>query len=169
MHWYLIHTKPRQEARALTNLIQQGYECYLPLHQVEKLQKGKVNVIEEALFPRYLFIKLSTSQEGQSWSPIRSTLGVHRLVTFGTQPAKVGDDLVKILKNFENSKAGAVDKFYNAGDVLRIIEGPFAGLSAIYQIADGERRAMVLIELLHRPVKIAIDNNYFKSILSSKF
>lgn len=163
MHWYLIHTKPRQEKRALDNLTQQGYECYLPLYHTEKLQKGKVNVIQEALFPRYLFIKLSTSQEGQSWAPIRSTLGVHRLVTFGLQPAKVGAELVDLLKEFESSKAGAVDKLYNAGDAVQIIEGPFAGLPAIYHIAQGERRAMVLIELLHRPVKMTIDNAQFKA------
>ena len=28
--WYLIHTKPRQEHIALTNLERQGYTCYLP-------------------------------------------------------------------------------------------------------------------------------------------
>ncbi len=34
--WYLIHTKPRQEHIALTNLERQGYTCYLPLLRVEK-------------------------------------------------------------------------------------------------------------------------------------
>lgn len=29
MHWYVIHTKPRQEQRALLNLAQRGYNCYL--------------------------------------------------------------------------------------------------------------------------------------------
>ena len=39
MHWYLIHTKPRQELRALENLERQGYECYLPLLPTEKIQE----------------------------------------------------------------------------------------------------------------------------------
>ena len=34
MHWYVIHTKSQQEQRALLNLEQQGYECYLPLLSV---------------------------------------------------------------------------------------------------------------------------------------
>lgn len=33
--WYLIHTKPRQEHIALTNLERQGYTCYLLLLRVE--------------------------------------------------------------------------------------------------------------------------------------
>ena len=39
--WYVIHTKPRQEQRALTNLAQQGYQCYLPMITREKLGRGR--------------------------------------------------------------------------------------------------------------------------------
>ena len=50
--WYVIHTKPRQEQRALTNLQQQGYRCYLPMITLEKLARGRLNLVEEPLFPR---------------------------------------------------------------------------------------------------------------------
>ena len=42
MHWYVVHTKPRQEQRALVNLMQQGYECYLPLVETDtsKIDEG---------------------------------------------------------------------------------------------------------------------------------
>jgi len=75
MNWYLIHTKPRQENAALLNLEQQGYECYLPILLAEKLRQGSLSVIEEPLFPRYLFIRLDPSGGSQSWAPIRSTRG----------------------------------------------------------------------------------------------
>jgi transcriptional antiterminator RfaH len=39
---------------------------------------------------------------------------------------------------------------------VQIKDGPFAGLEAIYQLDDGERRAMVLIELLHKPSRITL-------------
>ena len=44
MHWYLVHTKPRQEGLALENLERQGYECYLPTLPSEKLRQGVVTV-----------------------------------------------------------------------------------------------------------------------------
>jgi len=88
MHWYLTHTKLRQEQRALLNLERQGYECYLPLLSVEKMSKGEVSVVEEPLFARYLFIRLDVSQSGESWGPICSTKGVSRLVIFGKEYAK---------------------------------------------------------------------------------
>lgn len=74
--WYLVHTKIRQEAVALANLQRQGFECFLPLIWVEKLRRGNLQVVQEPLFPRYLFIRLGMGAESQSWAPIRSTLGV---------------------------------------------------------------------------------------------
>lgn len=73
MHWYLIHTKPRQEKCALENLERQGYACYLPMLPTEKLRQRILTIGEEPLFPRYLFIQLDSGALAKSWSPIRST------------------------------------------------------------------------------------------------
>jgi transcriptional antiterminator RfaH len=156
MHWYVIHTKPKQEQRALLNLEQQGYECYLPMITVEKLYQGGVSVIEEPLFPRYLFIQLDVSQSGKSWGPIRSTLGVSRLVTFGTEPAKVEDRLIETLRAHKDVLCGQPLRLFDQGDRVLITEGPFAGIEAVYQMNDGESRAMVLIELLSKPAQLKI-------------
>ena len=96
MRWYVIHAKPRQEARALENLERQGYEAWLPMLTVQKILRGRVADVTEPLFSRYLFIRLDTVQS--NWSPIRSTLGVSRLVTFGNQPAVVPDALIDDLR-----------------------------------------------------------------------
>ena len=56
MHWYLVHTKPRQEVVALLNLERQGYECYLPLIRVERVRRHFAQIVTEAMFPRYRFI-----------------------------------------------------------------------------------------------------------------
>src|SRR3569833_1842969 len=98
MHWYLVHTKPKQEKCALQNLEQQGYACYLPILPTEKLRHGGRSIIDEPLFPRYLFIQLGQGISAKSWSPIRTTKGVSRLVSFGTEPAKVNNQLIELLK-----------------------------------------------------------------------
>jgi transcriptional antiterminator RfaH len=156
MYWYLIHTKPRQEKRALENLERQGYECYLPLLPTEKIQQKLVAVVDEPLFPRYLFIHLDSSQSGKSWIPIRSTIGVSRLVTFGMEPAKVDQGLIDLLRVNGDQIAAQPQRLFNKGEKVMVTEGPFAGIEAIYQMSNGEGRAMVLIELMSRPVKVAI-------------
>jgi transcriptional antiterminator RfaH len=158
MHWYLVHTKPRQEKCALTNLERQGYECYLPTIPSERLQQGSIRLSDEPLFPGYLFIRLGQGVSAKSWSPIRSTKGVRRLVSFGAEPAKVDDGLVELLQ----ARGGAADaeqpvRLFSPGQRVQVAAGPFAGIEGIFQMAEGERRVIVLIELLSKtvPVKLA--------------
>ena len=156
MHWYVVHTKPRQEHRALLNLTQQGYECYLPLVDTEKLRQNVVKLVQEPLFSRYLFIRLDTGMAGKSWGPIRSTIGVCRLVTFGYEPAKVDSELIEILRRHQSGAAHEPVRLFQPGEQVQIKDGPFAGLRAIYQMGDGEGRAMVLIEILSRPSQLTL-------------
>lgn len=155
-HWYLIHTKPRQEQRALDNLQRQGYPCFLPLVQAEKLRRGRRVVEEVALFPRYLFIQLRSDLQGPSWAPIRSTLGVTRLVAFGHQPARVPDDIVTQLQRQVEELNASPQPLFQPGQPVRITHGPFAGLEAIYQMPKGEDRAVVLLTLLQRECRLAV-------------
>jgi transcriptional antiterminator RfaH len=153
--WYLVHTKPRQEEIALANLQRQGYKCYLPQMRIERVRRRKAEVATEPMFPRYLFIRLDSSDQGKSWSPIRSTLGVSQLVHFGARAAKVDDTLVDLLRQRERTLP--TEAMFHSGDSVVIADGPFAGIEAIYQTADAERRAFILLEILAKPVSMHID------------
>ncbi|NQW81664.1 MAG: transcription/translation regulatory transformer protein RfaH [Polaromonas sp.] len=155
-NWYLVYSKPRQELCSLENLERQGFECFLPLISVEKLRRKVIVVVQEPLFPRYLFIRLDASQEGRSWNPIRSTTGVSLLVTFGQVPAKVDDQLVEIIRSTV-SDASVRQRHFEPGELVRINDGPFAGLEAVYQMPDGEARVMVLIDILSKKVSLSIE------------
>jgi transcriptional antiterminator RfaH len=156
MHSYLVHTKPRQEACALQNLAQQGFDCYLPLMSSEKLVKGIVSKTTEPLFPRYLFIRLDTSNSAKSWSPIRFTRGVSKLVSFGNQPARVADELVELIRARESSVDIEEKRLFKPGETIRVVDGPFAGVEGIFQSMDGTQRVMILIELMSKPVRRAV-------------
>lgn len=159
MEWFLIHTKPRQEVIALENLERQDYPCYLPMLPTEKLRQGKLITLQEPLFPRYLFIQLGQGTTSQSWSPIRSTRGVSRLVSFGNEPARVPTDLVELLRSNDAEWPQEVRALFKSGDRVKILEGPFVGLDAIYQMKVGENRVMVLIELMSKSTRLMLQVN----------
>jgi transcriptional antiterminator RfaH len=156
MHWYLIYTKPRQEKCALQSLEQQGYQCYLPIFPKEKLHQGVLAIGQEPLFPRYVFIRLAQDFMAKSWAPIRSTRGVSRLVRFGAEPARVDDALVDSLRAYEARVLCEPERIFAAGERVQLQQGPFAGLEGIYQMADGQRRVMVMIEFMSKPVVVAV-------------
>lgn len=154
-NWYLIHTKIRQERLALDNLERQGFECFLPVIRAEKLRRGALQVVQEALFPRYLFIRLGTGVESQSWSPIRSTMGVSRLVTFGQTPAKIDDALIDIMRT-QSEASDVVLRHFEPCEQVVVTDGPFVGVEAIYQMADSEGRVMVLLNIMSKAVKMSV-------------
>ena len=154
LSWYVVHTKLRQEALAMTNLNRQGFECYMPMLKMEKMRRHKATLVEEPMFPRYLFIRLDTSGSGPSWSPIRSTLGVSQLVRFGGHPAVVDSKLIELLRTRE--QVGHPERLFKAGEKVVVADGPFAGIEAIFKTADAESRSMILLEMLSKPVAMSI-------------
>ena len=155
LSWYVVHTKIRQEALAMTNLNRQGFECYIPMIKMEKLRRHKATLVEEPMFPRYLFIRLDSGGSGPSWSPIRSTLGVSQLVRFGGQPALVDSKLIELLRTRE--QVGQPERLFKSGEKVVVADGPFAGIEAIFKTADAESRSMILLEMLSKPVAMRIE------------
>jgi transcriptional antiterminator RfaH len=127
--WYLLYIKSRQEKLALQHLQNQAYEAYLPLVKIEKIRQGVRSLVEEALFPRYLFVHLDEAGS-QSWAPIRSTVGVSQLVKFGHRFAEVSQELVQWVQ--EHAKTNKIEEQFKSGDLVRITEGPFRGFDAIF-------------------------------------
>lgn len=162
--WYLVHTKPRQENTALTHLVRQGYGCYLPMLSLEKPRRGKLVIVTEPMFPGYLFVQLSSGLSAQSWAPIRSTVGVRQLVRFGSHPAKVDAGLVETLRAREQAQLGQPSPLFQPGAHVQVTSGPFAGLDAIYQTTNAERRCMILLEILSKPVAMCVDPSLLRPV-----
>jgi len=151
--WYLVYTKPRQEALAQANLERQGYGVYLPKVRQMRRRRGKQEAVVEPLFPRYLFIHLDTQND--NWGPIRSTFGVASLVRFGSEPAQVPDELVAHLKAQEGQEGlhEWAEPKMKVGDRVRVAEGPLKGYEGILLAKTGQERVMLLLEMLGKEVR----------------
>ena len=152
MHWLLAYTKPRQEALAEEHLRRQGFEVLCPQLRVQKLRRRKWTWVEEPLFPRYLFVGAT---DDKSWAPVRSTVGVASLVRFGGQVAEVPLKLIEGLRNAAEEPQ-AVRPLFKQGQKVRIVTGDYATLEAVFDLAEGEERATVLLELLGRQSRVRV-------------
>ena len=68
----------------------------------------------------------------------------------------MADSLVEALRAQEASVQAEPVRLFKPGERVRLTEAPFAGIEGIYQMAEGERRVMVLIELMSRPVRVPV-------------
>ncbi|MDC9720906.1 MAG: transcription/translation regulatory transformer protein RfaH [Gammaproteobacteria bacterium] len=165
-NWLLLQVKPRQETRALENLERQNGDCYCPQIWVEKLSRGKRVQVEEALFPGYLFINAQPEVNGLSYTSIRSSRGVSKIVGFGMEPIKVPEELIAQLRLREAAglPSAVAQDLPQKGDAVTILEGPFKGLNAVFSHTDGMQRAVVLISMLHQQTQASLANSHIKKL-----
>ncbi|MDF5436531.1 transcription/translation regulatory transformer protein RfaH, partial [Vibrio parahaemolyticus] len=45
------------------------------------------------------------------------------------------------------------------GDQIRVKSGQFAGIDAIFQEQDGEKRSIMLVQMITKRVAVSIDNS----------
>jgi transcriptional antiterminator RfaH len=141
---------PQQEGRALENLERQGFHCYAPLRTVERSREGRLQAVSEPLFLGYLFIRLDRVND--NWRPVRSTRGVNRIVSFNGEPAHVADEIIEHIR--ARASAAPSTPHFQPGERVRITEGPFAEIEAIFVATKGEERIILLLEILQREQRL---------------
>lgn len=167
MKWHVIHTKVKEEFRALENLQAQGFEVFLPTCQVQRKLQGKIKLATEPLFSRYIFIRLSDISS--NWFPIRSTRGVSQLLRFGalSEPVVLPDIIIDFLKE-RCTKEKPLHELCNSGEMLEIIQGPFKGFMGFFEklktLPDGISRALLLVEVLGSTQRLDVELDQLRKI-----
>ncbi len=154
--WFVLYTKPRQEGIAVENLARQNFEAYCPTIAVTKRRNGKLVLLIEPFFPRYIFLKFNL--ESDNWAPLRSTRGVSALVRFGGVPKEVPPRLIAALKENENSEhlQEVTQKTWKSGDIVEIEQGPFAGYRCIFQASKSADRVAVLLNIVGKQTQTTL-------------
>jgi len=143
--WYLIQCKARQDERALEHLERQGFECYGPVYEKERIRRGRKELASVALFPGYLFIRLDGVHD--NWLPIRSTRGVIQIVRFNEYPLPVPDGIVEAIRRRTEGQP-IREPYLRSGERVIITDGGFSGLEAIFVANHGDERVMLLLNIL---------------------
>ena len=154
--WYLLYCKRGDLTRAKMHLKNQGVECYYPEIDIEKITRGRRRTVREPLFASYMFVRFDY-ELGPSFTTVRSTRGVVDFVRLGQLPQEVQGDLIYKLK--QQIDISISNTLPEKGQEVHIVQGQFAGITAIYSEPDGEKRSILLIKLINQTVEVKIDNS----------
>ena len=160
--WYVAHTytgyenkvmisiEKIVENRGLGHLI---YDIKVPVEVTEEVNdKGEVKQIETKLFPSYVFVKMTMTDE--SWHVVRNITGVTGFVGPGSEPTPLTDEEIAMFQ-VEVVK----DEFlFNIGDTVKVVDGIFAGYSGVLQnISDDKKQLGILVSTEKRDFPIMVD------------
>jgi transcriptional antiterminator RfaH len=88
-----------------------------------------------------------------NWYSIRSTRGVQQIVQFNSYPLPVRDEIVDSIRS-RLAAPPVREPYLRPGERVRITEGAFSDLEAIFIANDGNQRVVLLLNVLQHDQKL---------------
>ncbi len=153
-HWYALYTKPKKERHVKVTLQGQDIEVFLPTVRRKRRRRDRPDRI--VFFPCYLFARIDfdeTPLSSIAWMP-----GVRRIVTIGSRPAIVADEIVNTIRR----RLGDIEEVgygkFKKGDRVRITTGPLRDLEAVFdEPLSSADRVRILLDVMGRMTPVDID------------
>lgn len=148
INWFAVQCKPWHEPFGAETVETLGLESFFPQCQRNKKICGKMRSVIEPLFPGYFFARFCPRLSLQA---IRYSRGVLRIVGAGDTPLAIEDEIIEGIRARRNEEGFVAlsDPPWRTGDRVMIEEGPFEGLTGIFQAElDGKDRILLLLEAL---------------------
>lgn len=156
-HWYAIYTHAQAERTATSHLVRQGFEIYRPCYLKTRSHARRVERVAAPLFPRYLFVAMDV--ERSRWLAVRSTVGVHSLVSQGSVPTPLSTSVIDQIRAREGEDGFVVledPAFWRPGTRLYVTDGPLAECMGLFQGMSDRDRVTLLLDILGRPVRVTV-------------
>jgi transcription antitermination factor NusG len=148
--WYVLSAEPGADrivwregvdgapghwaSRLVDDVAAMGFDVYQPRERAMKMRRRKRVEIVEPLLNGYVFVRFDEFHD--DWQRLLDVRGVENVLSNCDRPSRVSNLTVETLRRAE--LAGAFDRRpdsspFKIGELVRIAEGPFAGLQAHVQ------------------------------------
>jgi len=160
--WYVIHTHPKQEDRASSNLSVLGMPTFNP-----KIRERRYNqfvsaptYVMKSLFPRYIFAQFKIND---LYHKVRFTRGVYSVVNFGGSPTPIDKEIIRLIRSNMKDTFVRIDEEIRPGDKVMIKDGPLKNFAGIFEreMKDTDR-VRILLETVSYQAHIEIERDLVK-------
>ena len=164
--WYSIQTyagSERSVKAAILNMIAENHleefilEVVVPTEDVIEVKNGKKKISERSLYSGYVFAHMHLSIDLQH--KIQSLPRVAGFIGEANKPTPLSDsDIQVILDRVSNRSAPKPKVFFESGEMVRIVDGPFANFTGTvdeYDLEHGTLKLNVSIFGRSTPVDIS--------------
>lgn len=162
--WYAVHTFTGQEDKVKTLIMRlaaaQGLgdrfvEVFIPIEEEVSSVGGKKRVLKRKLFPGYVFINMDLTDDTQRL--VQNAAGVTGFMGAGGDPAPLSRDEVKNLLNIREKPEEVTTAAWGAGEMVRIISGPFAEFTGrIEEVNLNRETVRVMINIFGRDTPVEL-------------
>ncbi|KZY35059.1 MULTISPECIES: transcription termination/antitermination protein NusG [unclassified Oleiphilus] len=166
--WYVVHAysgyekqvmRSLQEQVALKGLEAKFGEILVPTEEVVEMREGKKRKSERKFYPGYVLVQMEMDDD--AWHLVKSTPRVLGFIG-GTaeRPVPITDrEADTILQKIETGAEKPRPKtLFEAGEVVRVIDGPFADFNGVVEEVDYEKsRVKVAVLIFGRSTPVELE------------
>lgn len=153
-HWCAIYTTARHEKVVARQLEERRIETFLPLYRSWHRWKDRKKLVELALFPSYVFVRIESTDKLR----VLQVSGVVSLVSFNGQIAALPEqDIEALRRGLENDVYAEPCPYLRVGRRVRVVRGPMSGAEGILTRKKDKCRVVISVDVLQRSVAVEID------------
>lgn len=171
--WYSIQTYGSERAvrEAIFNIIEEmGLQEFItdvivPTEDVIEVKDGKKKISERSLYSGYVFARIDLNKEIQHL--IQSIPKVSGFIGESNIPTPLSEHDINVILDRVNNRAAPKPKvFFDNGEMVRIIDGPFANFTATVDEYDLEHGTLKLnVSIFGRATPVDISYTQVEKII----
>jgi transcription antitermination factor NusG len=155
--WFALRVKSNCEKTVATVVRHKGFEEFLPFYQSCHRWSDRLKSVELPLFPGYIFCRIDPNFR----LPILTIPGALHFIGIGKVPVPIDDSEIAAIQRAVRSGLPAEPwEHLEVGQLVRLDEGPLAGLEGILVETRKQYRVVVSVSLLKRAVAVEIERNW---------
>jgi transcription antitermination factor NusG len=159
--WVALVVRPRAEKKVQAGLNNAGLETFVPWHGVRHRWSDRIKVIEQNLFPGYIFCRSTFAER----LLVMGQPGVQWVVSFNRTPALIPDnEIVALRRTVASGLPLGPWPFLKDGQRVRIERGVLAGIEGTLTRDSTAWRVAVSVCALHRSVAVEVDRDMVRPI-----
>lgn len=171
--WYVLRVASNREEQVrdalarkieIEKLQDEVGRVLVPTEKVKRVRAGQQRVYERKLYPGYVFVEMSTAENGsvleKTWFTINETSGVGDFIGTEGKPSPMSDaDVAKMLNQADGpTDSPQVQMEFNKGDHIKVKGGSFEGFEGTVEEMDAEKGTVrVIVTIFGRPTPLDIE------------
>lgn len=165
--WYAVHTYSGHEQKAKryleSSIDTRGLQDYfgeilVPTEEVTEMKQGRRTSTTKKFLPSYILVEVELTKQTQDL--VVSTPGITNFVGSKGKPTPLRpDEVQRVVGQIDRSRTvEPTESPFQAGDLVKVIDGPFSDFSGSVSEVNMERRKVkVMVSIFGRPTPVELD------------
>lgn len=163
-NWYTVYTMPKAEKKVNDSLQRRNLDTFLPLYQKVVQRSDRKKKLWTPLFPGYVFINLNTMEMDK----VYGVPGVLRFISTQGKKDVIPDREIDVIRLLLKGKPEITAARLSIGQQVKVIHGPFVGLTGILMNYKGGNKLIVRLNTLNQNVAVEISSDHVRPVEMSR-